>query len=144
MSKSSLTAFRIPAELRDEFEQAIAGSGDDKSSWLVDAVRQKLNRPRAEDEMLALIEQMKKAAEPLIMQAEKLEYTPYEEDALIRHVLQLKREGIQDASVIARRLNVAGFMALEVRWDANNYHHWAGDKRVMGRFKKIQEQQDQI
>ncbi|CAI2131262.1 hypothetical protein JBO49_18610 [Serratia fonticola] len=60
MSKSNLVAFRVPADLQDAFNQSVAASGGDKSSWLIDAIRNKLNRPVADSDkrLLALVEQM--------------------------------------------------------------------------------------
>jgi len=58
VSKSNLVAFRVPADLQDAFNQAVAASGGDKSAWLVDAIRSKLNRPVADSDkrMLVLVE----------------------------------------------------------------------------------------
>lgn len=38
MSKSNLKEFRVPAELQDAFNDAVASSGSDKITWLVDAL----------------------------------------------------------------------------------------------------------
>jgi hypothetical protein len=45
VSKSNLVAFRVTTDLQDAFNQAVVASGSDKSAWLVDAIRGKLNRP---------------------------------------------------------------------------------------------------
>lgn len=67
--------------------------------------RQKLNRPRAEEKMLSLIEQMREAAEPLIEYAATIKASSYTEDEIIAFVLQLRGDGVMDAIITAQRLN---------------------------------------
>lgn len=67
MSKSNLVAFRVPADLQDAFNQAVASAGGDKTAWLVDALRNKLSQPESnpQSRMLALVERMEVAAAAL-------------------------------------------------------------------------------
>lgn len=67
MSKSNLVAFRVPAEVQDAFNDAVALSGGDKTAWLVDAVRSKLSQPESNpnSRLLALVERMEVAAAAL-------------------------------------------------------------------------------
>lgn len=67
MSKSNLVAFRVPAELVDAFNGSVAASGGDKTAWLLDALRSKLNQPEnnPQSRMLALVERMEAAAAAL-------------------------------------------------------------------------------
>lgn len=90
MSKSNLVAFRVPADLQDAFNQAVAASGGDKSAWLVDAIRSKLNRPVADSDkrMLALVERMETAAAALIVGRSGIPPHPYNEKAVIAIVAQ--------------------------------------------------------
>jgi hypothetical protein len=68
MSKSMSVTFRIPSDLADEFMNAVTSSDVDKTSWLVDALRQKLNHPAndVDARMIALVERMEAAASTLI------------------------------------------------------------------------------
>lgn len=65
MSKSNLVAFRVPTELHDAFNQAVAAAGGDKTAWLLDALRSKLNQPENNPQlrMLELVERLEVAAE---------------------------------------------------------------------------------
>lgn len=45
MSNSNLVAFRLPTELQTVFNDAVTASGSDKTSWIVSAIKEKLNRP---------------------------------------------------------------------------------------------------
>jgi len=60
MSKSLSVTFRVPAELSEAFTDAVSSSSGDKTTWLVDAIRQKLNRPESNPDarMMALVERM--------------------------------------------------------------------------------------
>ncbi|EOJ9253752.1 MULTISPECIES: hypothetical protein [Klebsiella/Raoultella group] len=42
MSTPNPVAFRVPAELYDTFNRAVAASGGDRTAWLLDALRSKL------------------------------------------------------------------------------------------------------
>lgn len=85
-----LSGVRVPADLQDAFNQAVAASGGDKSAWLVGAIRSKLNRPVADSDkrMLALVERMETAAAALIVGRSGIPPHPYNEKAVIAIVAQ--------------------------------------------------------
>ncbi|CAI1128654.1 hypothetical protein [Serratia fonticola] len=127
MSKSNLVAFRVPADLQDAFNQAVAASGGDKSSWLVDAIRSKLNRPVADSDkrMLALVERMETAAAALIGGKSGIPPHPYNEKAVIAIVAQTIGEGLDNGRIIAERLNDAGYQTKGGKaWDKDIYSAW--------------------
>lgn len=68
MSKSLSVTFRMPAELVDVFSTAVSDSGSDKTTWLIDAVRQKIGQPDSNPNhrLLSLVERMETAAAALI------------------------------------------------------------------------------
>lgn len=104
-------ALRAQADLQDAFNQAVAASGGDKSAWLVDAIRSKLNRPMADSDkrMLALVEQMETAAAALIVGRSGIPPHPYNEKAVIAIVAQTIEEDLDNGRIIAERLNEAGY-----------------------------------
>ncbi|AKL42419.1 hypothetical protein DMW62_21705 [Serratia marcescens] len=127
MSKSNLVAFRVPADLQDAFNQAVAASGGDKSAWLVDAIRSKLNRPVADSDkrMLALVERMETAAAALIVGRSGIPPHPYNEKAVIAIVAQTIGEGLDNGRIIAERLNDAGHQTKDGKaWDKDIYSAW--------------------
>ncbi|WMT16043.1 hypothetical protein [Serratia fonticola] len=127
MSKSNLVAFRVPADLQDAFNQAVAASGGDKSAWLVDAIRSKLNRPVADSDkrMLALVERMETAAAALIGGKPGIPPHPYNEKAVVAIVAQTIWEGLDNGRIIAERLNDAGYQTKGGKaWDKDIYSAW--------------------
>lgn len=131
MSKSNLVAFRVPADLQDAFNQAVAASGGDKSAWLVDAIRSKLNRPIADSDkrMLALVERMETAAAALIVGKSGIPPHPYNEKAVIAIVAQTIGEGLDNGRIIAERLNEAGYQTKAGKaWDKDIYSAWRRQK----------------
>lgn len=127
MSKSNLVAFRVPADLQDAFNQAVAASGGDKSSWLVNAIRSKLNRPMADPDkrLLALVERMETAAAALIVGKSGIPPHPYNENAVITIVAQTIKEGLDNGRIIAERLNEAGYQTKTGKaWDKDIYSSW--------------------
>ncbi|MFS7239153.1 hypothetical protein AB6849_02340 [Serratia proteamaculans] len=127
MSKSNLVAFRVPADLQDAFNQDVEAAGGDKSSWLVDAMRQKLNRPESNPDarMLALVERMETAAAALIGGKQGIPSNPYNEAAVIQIVAGTIREGFDNGRVIAERLNEAGYQTKAGKaWDKDIYSAW--------------------
>ncbi|WP_199062153.1 hypothetical protein [Serratia sp. ASV30] len=127
MSKSNLVAFRVPADLQDAFNQAVAESGSDKSAWLVDAIRSKLNRPVADSDkrMLALVERMEMAAAALVAGKSGIPPHPYNEKAVIAIVAQTIGEGLDNGRIIAERLNDAGYQTKAGKaWDKDIYSAW--------------------
>lgn len=127
MSKSSLVAFRVPAELQDAFNQAVAVSGGDKTAWLLDALRCKLNQPEnnSDPRMLALVERMEKAAAALVGGKQGIPPTPYNESAVIQIAVDTIRQGFDNGRVIAERINEAGYQTKAGKvWDKDIYSAW--------------------
>ncbi|EPB0513229.1 hypothetical protein ACRABS_005215 [Salmonella enterica subsp. enterica] len=127
MSKSNLVAFRIPADLQNAFLHAVAESGTDKTAWLVDAIRQKLNQPESnpDSRMLALVERMEKAAAALAGGKQGIPPQPYNEGVVIEIIADTIREGFDNGRVIAERLNEAGYQTKAGKaWDKDIYSAW--------------------
>ncbi|AWO80679.1 hypothetical protein [Serratia marcescens] len=127
MSKSNLVAFRVRADLRDAFIQAVSASGGDKSAWLIDAIRSKLNRPVADSDkrMLALVERMETAAAALIVGRSGIPPLPYNEKAVVAIVAQTIGEGLDNGRIIAERINDAGYQTKGGKaWDKDIYSAW--------------------
>ncbi|KYQ97916.1 hypothetical protein AWY96_05130 [Serratia plymuthica] len=139
MSKSNLVAFRVPADLQNAFNQAVAASGGDKSAWLVDAIRSKLNRPIADSDkrMLALVERMETAAAALIVGKSGIPPHPYNEKAVIAIVAQTIGEGLDNGRIIAERLNDAGYQTKVGKvWNKDNYKAWKRQKDHQSQIEK--------
>ncbi|UAN20952.1 hypothetical protein KGP25_17460 [Enterobacter sp. JBIWA003] len=137
MSKSSLVAFRVPAELLEAFNQSVAGSGGDKTAWLLDALRSKLNQPESnpQSRMLALVERMETAAAALAGGKQGIPPQPYNESAVIRIIADTIRQGFDNGRVIAERLNEAGYQTKAGKaWDKDIYSAW---KRQGGHGDKL-------
>ncbi|HFS8241946.1 TPA: hypothetical protein ACH2JY_002967 [Klebsiella pneumoniae] len=127
MSKSNLVAFRVPAELQDAFNQAVAASGGDRTAWLVDALRSKLNQPESnpQSRMLALVERMEVAAAALAGGKRGIPPTPYNETAVIGIIADTIRDGFDNGRIIAERLNEAGYQTKAGKaWDKDIYSAW--------------------
>jgi hypothetical protein len=127
VSKSNLVAFRVPADLQDDFNQAIETAGGDKSAWLVDAIRQKLKQPGSNSDfrMLALVERMETAAAALIVGKPDIPPQPYNESAVITIVAQTIKEGFDNGRIIAQRINEAGYQTRAGKaWDKDIYSAW--------------------
>jgi len=136
VSKSNLVAFRVPADLQDAFNQAVDAAGGDRSSWLVDAIRSKLNRPVANSDarMLALVERMEIAAAALVGGKQDIPPHPYNQAAVVEIVAQTIREGLDNGRIIAERLNAAGYQTKAGKsWDKDIYSAWkrqGSNKRI--------------
>lgn len=140
MSKSNLVAFRIPAELQDAFSEAVEAAGGDKSAWLVDAIRSKLNRPaaRADVRMLALVERMETAAAALVIGKQGVPPHPYNESAVIRIVADTISEGFDNGRIIAERLNEAGYQTKAGKaWDKDIYSAWKRQKETATKIAAV-------
>ena len=127
MSKSNLVAFRVPAELQDAFNDAVAYSGGDKTAWLVDALRSKLSQPESnpQSRMLALVERMEVAAAALAGGKQGIPPQPYNEAEVIRIVADTIRQGLDNGRIIAERLNEAGYQTKAGKaWDKDIYSAW--------------------
>lgn len=127
MSKSNLVAFRIPAELLGAFNESVAASGGDKTAWLLDALRSKLNQPEIDTQsrMLALVERMETAAAALAGGKQGIPPTPYNEAAVIDIVASTIREGFDNGRIIAEKLNEAGYQTKAGKaWDKDIYSAW--------------------
>ena len=123
MSKSNLVAFRVPAELHGAFNQAVAAAGGDKTAWLLDALRSKLNQPESNPQlrMLELVERMEVVAGG----KQGIPPTLYNEAAVIAIVADTIREGFDNGRIIAERLNEAGYQTKAGKaWDKDIYSAW--------------------
>lgn len=138
MSKSNLVAFRVPADLQNAFLHAVAESGTDKTAWLVDAIRQKLNQPESnpDSRMLALVERMEKAAAALIGGKQDIPPHPYNESAVIAVAAQTIREGLDNGRIIAQRINDAGYQTRAGKaWDKDIYSAWKRRDGIADKLK---------
>ncbi|MEN4700617.1 hypothetical protein [Pantoea agglomerans] len=127
MSKSLSVTFRVPAELSDDFTDAVIAAGGDKTAWLVDAIRQKLNRPDSNPNarMMALAERMEIAAAALIVGKQGVPALPYDEQAVIRIVEATIQQGFDNGRIIAERINEAGYQTKAGKaWDKDIYSAW--------------------
>jgi len=127
MSKSISVTFRVPAELSETFTDAVGAAGGDKTAWLVDAIRQKLNRPDSypEARMMALVERMEIAAAALVVGKQGVPALPYDEQAVIRIVEATIQKGFDNGRIIAERINEAGYQTKSGKaWDKDIYSAW--------------------
>lgn len=127
MSKSNLVAFRIPAELLGAFNESVAASGGDKTAWLLDALRSKLNQPERDTQsrMLALVERMETAAAALARGKQGIPPKPYNESAVMEIIADTIRQGLDNGRIIAERLNEAGYQTKAGKaWDKDIYSAW--------------------
>ncbi|EGT4441095.1 hypothetical protein [Cronobacter sakazakii] len=127
MSKSLSVTFRVPAELSEAFTDAVSSSSGDKTAWLVDAIRQKLNQPDSNPDarMMALVERMEIAAAALIGGKQGIPPLPYDGPAVIRIVEEAIAQGFDNGRIIAERLNGAGYQTKTGKaWDKDIYSAW--------------------
>lgn len=127
MSKSISVTFRVPAELSEDFTAAVSNAGGDKTAWLVDAIRQKLNRPDSNPNarLMALVERMEVAAAALIGGKRGIPPLPYDEPAVMRVVGDAIAQGFDNGRIIAERLNEAGYQTRAGKaWDKDIYSAW--------------------
>lgn len=110
-SKSLSVTSRIPADMVESFSAAVKESGTDKTTWLIDAVRQKMNQPdsNADSRLLALVERMEIAAAVLVVGKQGIPPHLYNEASVIQIVATTIREGFNNGRVIAERVNEAGY-----------------------------------
>ena len=127
MSKSLSVTFRIPAELVESFTSAVSESGNDKTAWLIDAVRQKLGQPESnpDNRLLALVERMETAAAALAGGKQGIPPREYDEAAVIQIVADTIRQGFDNGRIIAERLNEAGYQTKAGKaWTKDIYGAW--------------------
>lgn len=137
VSKSLSVTFRIPAELVESFTSAVSESGNDKTAWLIDAVRQKLGQPESNPDhrVLSLVERMETAAAALMGGKQGIPPHPYNEAAVLRVVADTIKQGFDNGRIIAERLNEAGYQTKAGKaWDKDIYSAW---KRQRGTATKI-------
>lgn len=119
--------FRVPAELSEAFTGAVSNAGGDKTAWLVDAIRQKLNLPENNPDarLMSLVERMEVAAAALIVGKQGVPGLPYDEQAVIRVVEETIAQGFDNGRIIAERLNEAGYQTKAGKaWDKDIYSAW--------------------
>ncbi|PLR32663.1 hypothetical protein CYR32_14905 [Chimaeribacter coloradensis] len=127
MSKSLSVTFRLPAELSEDFTDAVSAAGGDKTAWLVDAIRQKLSRPEnnSDARIMALVERMELAAAALIGGKQGIPPLPYDEPAVISIVEEAIAQGFDNGRIIAERINEAGYQTKAGKaWDKDIYSAW--------------------
>lgn len=132
MSKSLSVTFRLPSELSETFTDAVGAAGSDKTAWLVDAIRQKLNQPESnlDARMMGLVERMELAAAALIGGKQDIPPLPYDEPSVIRIVEEAIAQGFGNGRIIAERLNEGGYQTKTGKaWDKDIYSAWK--KRVV-------------
>lgn len=113
MSKSLSVTFRVPGELSKAFTDAISAAGGDKTAWLIDAIRQKLNLPdnNPDARLISLVEHMEVATAAHIVGKQGVPGLPYDEQKVIR--------------IIAERLNDAGYQTKTGKaWTKDFYSAW--------------------
>lgn len=140
MSKSLSVTFRVPAELVEPFTSAVNESGIDKTTWLIDAVRQKVGHPvmNSDARMLALVERMETAAAALAGGKQGIPPQPYNEAAVIGIVAATIRDGFDNGRVIAGRLNEAGYQTKAGKaWDKDIYSAWKRQCINAGRLAAV-------
>ncbi|MBS0854551.1 MULTISPECIES: hypothetical protein [unclassified Tatumella] len=139
MSKSLSVTFRVPAYLVESFTSAVSESGNDKTAWLIDAVRQKLGQPESNPDhrFLALVERMETAAAALAGGKQGIPPQQYNEAAVLQVVANTIRQGFDNGRIIAERLNEAGYQTRAGKaWNKDIYSAW---KRQKGTATKIAE-----
>lgn len=127
MSKSLSVTFRVPVELSDNFTDAVVAAGGDKTAWLIDAIRQKLNLPESNPDarLLSLVERMEVAAAALIVGKQGVPGLPYDEQAVVRIVAETIKQGFDNGRIIADRLNDAGYQTKAGKaWTKDIYSAW--------------------
>lgn len=132
MSKSLSVTFRVPGELSEAFTDAVSSASGDKTAWLVDAIRQKLNQPDSNPDarMMALVERMQIAAAALIGGKQGIPPLTYDEQAVIRVVEETIAQGFDNGRIIAERLNEAGYQTKAGKaWDKDIYSAWKRRER---------------
>lgn len=135
MSKSLSVTFRVPAELSDDFSDAVIAAGGDKTAWLVDAIRQKLSLPdiNLDSRILALVERMEVAAAALIVGKQGVPGQPYDKVAVLRIVAETIHQGFDNSRIIAERLNEAGYQTKARKaWDKDIYSAWKKHDEIQG------------
>lgn len=127
MSKSNLVAFRVPAECQDAFNESVAASCGDKTAWLIDVMRNKLNLPESNSQscMMALVDRMEIAVTALAGGKQGIPPTTYNEEAVIGIVANTIRKGLDNGRIIAERLNESGYQTKAGKaWDKDIYSAW--------------------
>ncbi len=137
MSKSNLIAFRLPAELQTLFNDAVLGSGGDRTSWIVSAIKEKLNHPDSKPDarMLSLVERLESSVASLVAGKADIPPHAYNEPAIVAVVNQVLSEGIDNGRVIAERINKAGYQTKAAKaWDKDIYSTWKRHKDIAGKL----------
>lgn len=137
MSNSNLVAFRLPTELQTLFNDAVTASGSDKTSWIVSAIKEKMNRPESAPDvrMLSLVERLESAAASLTAGKADIPPYAYNEPAIVAVVNQVLSEGVDNGRVIAERINEAGYQTKAGKaWDKDIYSAWKRHKDIVGKL----------
>lgn len=133
MSKSNLIAFRLPAELQTLFNDAVLNSGNDKTAWIVSAIKEKLNHPDSTPEarILSLVERLESSVASLIAGKADIPPYTYNESAVVSVVNSILSEGVANGRIIAERINEAGYQTKAGKaWDKDIYSAWKRHKDI--------------
>lgn len=132
MSKSLSVTFRIPADMVETFNAAVNESGMDKTAWLIDAMRQKLNQPvsNPDSRLLALAERMETAAAALVAGKQGIPPHLYNESAVIQIVADTISKGFDNGRIISERLNEVGYQTKAGKaWEKDIYSAWKNQRK---------------
>ncbi|GKI86002.1 hypothetical protein ACEW7P_14875 [Klebsiella variicola] len=113
--------------MHETFNQSVAAAGCDKTAWLLDALRGKLNQPESNLQLriLGLVERLEVAAAALAGGKQGIPPIPYNETAVIGIVADTIREGLDNGCIIAERLNEAGYQTKAGKtWGKDIYNAW--------------------
>jgi len=127
MSKSLSVTFRVPGELSKAFTDAISAAGGDKTAWLIDTIRQKLNLSdnNPDARLISLVEHMEVAAAAHIVGKQGVPGLPYDEQEVIHIIAETINQGFDDGRIIAERLNDAGYQTKAGKaWTKDIYSAW--------------------
>lgn len=105
MSKSLSVAFCVPAELREDFTDAVSAAGGDKTAWLVDATRLSWPESYPDARIMALVERMEIAVAALIGGKQDIPSLPYDEPAIMHIVDEAMVHGFDDGRMSLEHLN---------------------------------------
>lgn len=137
MSKSNLITFRLPTELQPLFNDAVSNSCTDKTTWIVSAIKEKLNRPESNQDarMLSLVERLKSSVASLIAGKADIPPYTYNESAVVSVVNLSLSEGRDNGRIIAERINEAGYQTKAGKaWDKDIYSAWKRHKDITGKL----------
>ncbi|BBG58349.1 hypothetical protein PRJH_3484 [Providencia rustigianii] len=115
------------------FNDTVTNSGADKTSWIVSAIKEKLNRPDSNPDarMLSLVGRLESSVASLIAGKADIPPYTYNESTVVFVVNLVLSEGIDNERIIAERINEALHQTKngKVR-DKNIYSEWKSHKGI--------------